>query len=216
MAGRGVAYATKLPNGARVVVRHNRHGGLFARLTGDRFLTPTRAPYELATSIRLTMSCHVATPPILAYAVYDAGPFLRRSDVVSFEIPNATDLAAVLVTGTDVERREAIHRAASLIGALSKCGARHHDLNIKNVLLMRNVHEPSSMQAYVLDVDRVTFGKPGSAEITEANIARLQRSARKWRALHGARIDERELEWLALTARDFVSMPTLSASSTRS
>jgi hypothetical protein len=216
LAGRGVAYATKLPNGVPVVVRHNRHGGLFARLTGDRFLAPTRAPYELATSIRLTKSCDVATPPIFAYAIYDAGPFLRRSDVVSLEIPNATDLAAVLMRGTDVERREAIHKTAFLIGSLSECGARHHDLNIKNVLLMRNVVEPSSMSAYILDVDRVTFGQPRSAEITESNIARLQRSARKWRALYGARIDERELEWLALTARRSVSMPPAPRSSTRS
>src|SRR4051794_5825633 len=46
--GRGVAYAVPLPqSGVRVVVRHNRHGGFFAPLTGDRFLPPTRAPYEL-------------------------------------------------------------------------------------------------------------------------------------------------------------------------
>lgn len=215
LAGRGIAYAAKLPSGLPVVVRHNRHGGLFARLTGDLFLTPTRAPYELTASIRLT-KCGVPTPPMLAYAIYDAGPFLRRSDVVSLELPDATDLAAVLMQGTDAERREAIHKTAFLIGYLSDCGARHHDLNIKNVLLMRNVAEPSSMSAYVIDVDRVTFGEPRSAEITEANIARLQRSARKWRALYGARIDERELEWLALTARRVASEPVVSPSSTRS
>jgi Lipopolysaccharide kinase (Kdo/WaaP) family len=215
LAGRGIAYAVALPGGERVVVRHNRHGGLFARVTGDRFLSPTRAPYELAASIRLT-NCGVFTPTIVAYAIYDAGPLLRRTDVVSLEIPNATDLAAILVHGTDVERREAIRKTAFLIGSLSECGARHHDLNIKNVLLMRNVVEPSSMSAYVLDVDRVTFGQPGSDEITEANIARLQRSARKWRALHRARIDERELEWLAVTSRRAASSPTVSPSSTRS
>jgi len=215
LAGRGIAYAVPLPNGTRVVVRHNRHGGLFARLTGDRFLAPTRAPYELAVSHRLTM-CGVLTPPIVAYALYPAGPLLRRSDVVSMEIPDATDLAAVLVHGTEPERREAIHKTAFLIASLGDCGARHRDLNIKNVLLARQLHEPSSMAAYVLDVDRVTFGRPGSVEIIERNIARLQRSARKWRALHGARVEERELEWLAVTARRLMSSPSASPLSTRS
>ena len=215
LAGRGIAYAVPLPNGTRVVVRHNRHGGLFARLTGDRFLAPTRAPYELAVSHRLT-TCGVPTPPILAYAIYPAGPLLRRSDVVSMEIPDATDLAAILVHGTDPERREAIHKTAFLIGSLGHCGARHHDLNIKNVLLARQLHEPSSMAAYALDVDRVTFGRPGSAEIIERNIARLQRSARKWRELQGARIDERELEWLAATALRSASSASASPPSTRS
>ena len=215
LAGRGVAYAIPLPDGARVVVRHNRHGGLLAPLTGDRFLAPTRAPYELDTSIHLTR-CGVLTPTIVAYAVYDAGPFFRRSDVVSSEIPDGTDLATILVHGTDAERREAIHKTAFLIASLADCGARHHDLNIKNVLLSRQPAEPSSMAAYVLDVDRVTFGRRGSADIIERNIARLQRSARKWRELHGARVDERELEWLAVAARRSASSPSASLPNTRS
>ena len=49
--------------------RRNRHGGLFAPLTGDLFLSPTRAPYELAASLNL-LSVGVPTPAILAYATY--------------------------------------------------------------------------------------------------------------------------------------------------
>ena len=38
LRGRGVAYAVPLPDGeTRVVVRHSRHGGLLAPVTGDRF-----------------------------------------------------------------------------------------------------------------------------------------------------------------------------------
>ena len=46
LRGRGAAYAVPLPDGqTRVVVRHSRHGGLLAPVTGDRFLPPTRAPH---------------------------------------------------------------------------------------------------------------------------------------------------------------------------
>src|SRR5512132_1118280 len=48
LVGRDTVYAVELPAttadggpGTRVVVRHARHGGLLAPLTGDRFLAPT-------------------------------------------------------------------------------------------------------------------------------------------------------------------------------
>jgi 3-deoxy-D-manno-octulosonic acid kinase len=94
LSGRGVVYAAPLPNGDRVVVRHNRHGGLLAPLTGDRFLSPTRAPYELEASLQLIAN-GVPTPEIIAYAVYRAGPLLRRSDVASREIRDSADLATM-------------------------------------------------------------------------------------------------------------------------
>jgi ribosome maturation factor RimP len=44
--------------------------------------------------------------------------------------------------------------------------------------------------AFVLDVDRVEFGAPGSADIAARNLARLIRSARKWRKRWNLDIDE--------------------------
>lgn len=210
LAGRGVAYAVPLPGGARVVVRHNRHGGLLAPITGDRFLAPTRAPHELATALRLTR-CGVPTPEIVAYVVYEAGPLLRRSDVASREVPDSADLAAVLTAGTPHERRAALDATASLISQLSACGARHHDLNVKNVLLAPR----GAPTAYVLDVDRVEFGRPGDSRVTEGNLERFMRSARKWRALHGARVDESELARIAASVRRFVASRSSSGAPAR-
>jgi hypothetical protein len=206
LSGRGVAFAVPLPNGERVVVRHNRHGGLLAPLTGDRFVAPTRAPYELAVSLRLT-KCGVPTPEIVAYAVYDAGPLLRRSDVASREVRDSVDLAAILTTEDAAKRRAALDATAMLISLLSACGARHHDLNVKNVLLARVSspnNSPSAPRAYVLDVDRVEFGRPGDSRVTERNLARFVRSARKWRELYGARVDDGELARLAAAVRRLV------------
>lgn len=215
LAGRGVAYAVPLPGGERVVVRHNRHGGLLAPLTGDRFLPPTRAPRELAIALRLT-TCGVPTPEIVAYAVYEAGPLLRRSDVASREVPDSSDLAAVLTGGTARERGAALEATTSLIARLCLCGARHHDLNVKNVLLASGAG--AGLTAYVLDVDRVELGRPGDSRVTEGNLERFMRSARKWRALHGARVDEADLARVAASVRRFVASRSSSgaAESTRS
>lgn len=196
LAGRDVSYAIPLPrSGTAVVVRHNRHGGMLARFTGDRFLPPTRAPYELDVALRLA-AAGIPTPDLVAFAIYAAGA-LRRSDTLTREVASAHDLAAVLTQGDDEERASALGATAALVAALSAAGARHHDLNVKNVLLERR---DGGLQALVLDVDRVTFERPGEA-VLERNLARLLRSARKWRDRYGARVSEAELAELATAAR---------------
>jgi 3-deoxy-D-manno-octulosonic acid kinase len=202
LTGRGVSYAVPLPNGERVVVRHNRHGGLLAPVTGDRFLPPTRAPHELDVSVRLRDG-GVPTPEIVGYVTYRAGPFLRRCDVASREIANGRDLAAILTAGSPEERRAALDATAPLIAALSARGARHHDLNVKNVLVAAD--SAGAMTSFVLDVDRVEFGRPGDSRITERNLERFMRSARKWRELHGARIEEPDLVRIAATVRQLMT-----------
>jgi hypothetical protein len=179
LQGRGATYAVPLPQSTdRVVVRHNRHGGLFGRLTGDLFLSPTRAPHELEISLELS-KLGVPTPEILAYALYPPGGVLQRSDVCSRE------------TGT--ERAAAFLATAELLAALARAGARHHDLNAKNILLTYE-------SAYVLDVDRMTLGgKPESVLV--GNLARLGRSLRKWRDQCGARVSERDITELEASSR---------------
>ena len=194
LRGRGVAYAVNLPlSGLRVVVRHNTHGGLFAPLTRDRFTPPTRAPYELETSIALTR-LGVPTPEVVAYVLYPPGGLLQRADVCSREVPGSRDLADILATASD--RVAAIAATADLVASLSRVGARHHDLNAKNILL-------TDEKAYVLDVDRLTLGEKPEAAL-DANLARLSRSLRKWREQFGARISDDEISELhALAQRAF-------------
>lgn len=204
LAGRGVAYATPLrDDGGRVVVRHNRHGGLFARVTRDLFLPPTRAPRELDTTQRLR-AAGVATPEFVAYVIYRAGPVFRRSDVATREVPNASDLSTAIMSRGDAHRRRALAATAELLARLSAAGARHHDLNIKNVLLTERDGKP---EALVLDVDRVEFFDDGTRPI-EQNLARLLRSARKWRKRYGAFVTEAELSELSERARALTTSST--------
>jgi hypothetical protein len=197
-AGRGAAYAIPLPSsGERIVVRHNRHGGMLASLTGDLFRAPTRAPLELALSERLR-ALGISTPQVLGYVAYPALAGLERADVATREIEDSNDLSAALMSIDRTVRDRALRATGSLIETLAEAGARHHDLNIKNVLLQERA--TSRPQAFVLDVDRVTFGLDRRSAI-QANVARLIRSAKKWQRLHAAAVTDAELDSFAAMAR---------------
>lgn len=195
--GRGPSYGAPLPaGGVRVVVRRSRHGGMFAWLTGDLFVSP-RAPHELEMSLRLSRA-GVPTPEIIAYAIYRAGP-LRRADIVTREIPAARDLGDALGDAeTSAVRRAMLDSAARLLREMARAGARHPDLNVKNILLAPGVDGPST--AYVLDVDRVVFGRPDDPRIAQANLKRLTRSLRKWREQQRLTMPDSDLTWLAAAA----------------
>lgn len=179
LQGRGVAWGVALPGGLRAVVRHSRHGGLLAPLTRDLFLTPARAPRELATALRLEQA-GIPTPRVLAYAVYTAAGPLCRADVVTARV-EGVDLATALREQQGREERHAIRVAVSrLMHALHAAGATHPDLNARNVLVARPF---ADRLAYVLDVDRVSFGQanPEPPRGTWKNVTRLQRSLLKLR-----------------------------------
>ncbi|MEO7457061.1 MAG: lipopolysaccharide kinase InaA family protein [Gemmatimonadaceae bacterium] len=197
LAGRGVAYAIPLPvSGTRVVVRHNRHGGLLAPVTGDLFLPPTRAPHELDVSLRLAKA-QVRTPAVLMYGIERRHVVFRRADVMTLEVANGRDLSTYMLPDEEeVARAQAWSAARALVRALNAAGARHHDLNVKNILVAPG---KVGLEAWVLDVDRIEFGKPNDAGVVNGNTVRLLRSARKWRDTRGALFDEREIAALGRT-----------------
>jgi len=197
--GRGASYGISLPSSSeRVVVRHNRHGGMLASMTGDLFRAPTRAPLELEVSERLR-SLGIPTPQVLGFATYSIALGFERADVATREVENSSDLSASLLSHDSAVRARALEATAGLIRGLGDAGARHHDLNIKNVLLQVQ-KEQSIPRAFVLDVDRVTFGLDRRSAI-EANVDRLIRSAKKWRRLRSALVTDAELDSFAEMAR---------------
>ena len=174
--GRGPAYAITIAD-TPIVVRHARHGGMLAPVTRDIFFGRPRAAHELEVSLRLR-AAGVATPQVLGFARYRVAVGFWRADVLTREIPDATDLVTVLAHDVPAADRSAIWDAVRvLIENLSRLGARHADLNVKNVLIERAVD--AHPVAYVLDVDRVTWGAPGAQAVLRANWDRLNRSARK-------------------------------------
>lgn len=202
MHGRGVNYGVTLPAGSEpgqstaVVVRRNRHGGLFRCITGEFFPTPSRAPLELLNALQLA-AAGVNTPEVVAYAIYPACLNLVRSDVVTRRLPEGGDLPDVW-RKADSSAREAILAAvATLLSALAEAGAWHADLNLKNIYISG---QGSALTSYLLDVDRVTF--PGCNDIADRNFNRLARSARKWRTKWGLDFDDKAIECLAALSRE--------------
>ena len=201
LRGRGVAYAVPLPDGAtKVVVRRSRHGGWLAPLTGEIFLSPTRAPHELDVSLRLARE-GIPTPEVIAYSTYDVAPMLRRADVATREVAGALDLAATLGRDRDpASVREAVRVVAKLLARMAVAGARHPDLNVRNVLIARD--DNGHRAAWLLDVDRVWFDAPRHPRVREANLSRFARSARKLREREGLPVGDGEMALLAALARE--------------
>ncbi len=198
LQGRGVVYVAELPEAAHTVaVRHAWHGGLFAPLTGDRFLMPTRAPREAAVNVLLRAQA-IPTPELLGYTLYPAGPGLRRVDVVSRYVPDAWDFGAVLLnTAPGIGLEAAVRALIVLLTQLASARAVHPDLNVKNILLVR---EPDALRAWVLDVDVVDFRAIPPAGVMALNVRRLVRSIRKWHARHELPLDEQWLTGFAQSA----------------
>lgn len=200
--GRGVAYAVTMPGVGDLVMRHSRHGGLLAPLTRDLFLPPTRAPLELAASLRLR-AAGVPTPELVAWLTYDAGPLFRRADVATRLVTGGRDLADVLCAPARDEGPTApwLVATGALLAALARAGARHPDLNIKNVLLAHDGATRQRPTAYVLDVDVVQFRAAATVrDVAAANWARFARSLRKWQTRHALHVRADEIDALRAAA----------------
>lgn len=202
--GRGLAYAVPLSSGDLVVVRRSRHGGLLRSFRDEKFIGATRAPRELEISLALRR-LGVATPEIVAYATYPAGPMFRRADVVTREVPKSRDLAAALGTLSHSDsKRSLIIATGKLLASLSVAGARHPDLNLRNILIADNDH--GGLVALALDVDRVWFDAPCSQAVLAANLRRLARSAAKWRRAQGLPIEEADMLAIESSARELIEL----------
>ena len=185
--GRATAWGTRLPiTGMDVVVRHAQHGGALAALTGDRFLMPSRAPWELEVSLRLR-AAGVPTPELVAYVLYPAGPGLCRVDVATRRLPDGGDFPTMWQKANSTSRDRIIEATAALVRSLGAAGAHHADLNVKNVYL---AGEGSSWCAYALDVDRVRFFPSDDYRARQLTLARLVRSMEKSRTQFGLVIDD--------------------------
>lgn len=202
--GRAPVFAISLPDGCgQVVVRHATRGGMMSRISKDVFLRPTRGLRELLNSLRLR-ALGVSTPEVVACVTYYAGWMLRRSDVATEEIVGGHDLSVVLSTFKETGHRDmAIAAAIKLLRALTRAGAYHKDLNLKNILLTSE--DGAELEAHVIDIDRVRFSTPGSPLVARANLGRLLRSLRKWRELNGLPFTEEEARRLEREALEGIT-----------
>ena len=192
--GRATVWGVRLPGSVLdVVVRHAQHGGVLAAVRGDRYVWPGRAPWELAVSLRL-QEAGVPTPDVVAYALYAAGRGFCRCDVVTQRLPDGADLPVAWKAGKAEERAALLEAVGALLRDLRAAGAQHVDLNAKNLYVSR---DDGKWYAWVLDVDRVRFRRANDPSVGAKNLARLDRSLRKWRERDALEISDTELSRLA-------------------
>ena len=197
--GRTTAWGVCLPGAAiDVVVRHGRRGGLFAAVRGDRFVWPGRAPWELEASLRL-QDAGVRTPDVVGFALYPAGLGFCRCDVATRRLPAGAEFPLAWGAADEKARDEIIMAVGTLLRDLRSAGARHVDLNAKNVYLARDA---GRWHAWVLDVDRVRFGAPDDVDVGTQNLARLDRSIRKLRGRSAFTVDDAALTRLGALAAE--------------
>lgn len=179
-AGRGPHGRLDLGGGIGVIVRRYRHGGLFAPLTGDRFLGKRRflREFELA---RRAWATRVPTSRPVAVG-WRGGVLSTRGFIATLEIGGACDLLELLTKPLSESARVAAAVAvAKAVLALHEAGVCHADLHLKNLLVGEDAAE-EGYHAWVIDLDlarQESGALPLSARI--ANLARLYRSVEKHR-----------------------------------
>jgi hypothetical protein len=124
------------------------------------------------------------------------GPF-ARADVATRLLRGLALPEAWAAATTDDARWALIDALAGLLGALRQAGARHPDLNVRNILILDAATGPT---AAVLDVDRVVFGAQGDVALAQQNLERLLRSMRKARVGYGVNFTSRHNERLRTAA----------------
>jgi len=201
LEGRGPAWAIPAPGGGndRWVVRHFRRGGaLAARLLGDRYLRwGIPRPLQEMEAGGEASRRGIATPEVMAAAVYPSGAFYR-GDLVTRLIPGSADLATLLfppeegspTAGTRfvppelqaVPAEQLLGLAGEAIGRLAAAGVLHRDLNARNLL---PALEGGGVRMYVLDLDRARFRPRPLLDGGLRMVRRLRISLRKWEARTG-------------------------------
>ena len=177
--GRGVLAVHPLEDGGALLVRRYRHGGALRALTRDYFFTwPPRPFRELALTEEAHRRGVPTVEPLAALVVRLIGP-VYRGWLVTRQLEGARDLWAVAQADNFVaaEKASCLEAAARAVRTMHRCGIDHSDLNLKNILLRREV---GHWRAYIIDLDKSRlYSNAAPAARAEKNLARLERSIRK-------------------------------------
>jgi 3-deoxy-D-manno-octulosonic acid kinase len=197
LEGRARVPVVHTPRGRWVVRRYHRGGRVAGPLLRDRYLRVGRPrPLVEASASHETRRRGIATPRVMAGAVYPIGPFYR-ADLVTEFVANGGDLARALFHDArpPAERSEILRTVGALIARAAAAGIEHADLNAKNVLLDSTAGGATPL---LLDLDRCRVLPPGMAGDPIPMLERLERSLRKHADRTGKPLGN--AEWTSLRA----------------
>lgn len=174
--GRGTALVLALGSGEEAVLKHFRRGGILGPVLGDYYWGRHPRPLqEIADSERLR-AAGIRTPEILAAHVRYLFPWLYQADLVTRRVPEAKDLADFLVETRGSRRGRALQAVGRLVRRLERAGAHHPDLNLRNFLIEQS---PVGDEAWLIDLDRLSWPESVDDGTRVAHLARILRSYRK-------------------------------------
>ncbi len=154
-----------------LVLRTLTHGGTFARLSGERFLSPDRSLRELEISAYLRAR-GIPTPEILALRFIRSGLFYHIT-VITKMVPDSVDLLTYL-EGAPEDSLPILRQTGALIKKMHAAGVYHADLHLKNILLDRD------KTPWMLDLDKAYRFSTLGAVLERKTLGRFIHSGRKW------------------------------------
>ena len=169
-----------LRGGERALIRSYRHGGMFRSVTGNIYFTwPPRPLRELAVTEELRRRGVSTVEPCGACVEPVWGPFYRGW-FITRELAGARDLWEAVSGDFTIEfdTTAILRAAAAAVKRMHLEGVYHRDLNLKNILVRREIN---AVQSYIIDFDKATLFLGRLPErIAQRNLNRLFRSLRKF------------------------------------
>jgi len=179
LAGRGDLRVLDL-DGARLLCKQMRHGGLLGGLLGDCYID-RRKPLNEMRVVAHALSHEVPTAELPAVMTQRSVLPFYRYWVFSRELPAAVDMLGYLRTRrARRERIPAVAAAARAVRAMHDAGLFHADLNLKNLLVRPD--GAGGAEAFVIDFDKARLAPHMSVRRRFRNLRRLWKSAEKARS----------------------------------
>ena len=171
--GRGGTVHVRV-NAHEVVVRSYRRGGLPAWVLRDTYFGCRPRPFREIGALDTLRRRGVPVVEPMGACVHWLLPGCYKGWIATRYVPGARSLWDWATdTASSWDRRSVWRAVGRAIRQLHDAGARHPDLNLRNVLLASGTDAP---MVWLVDFDRpcLSGGRP-----PEADLLRLERSARK-------------------------------------
>ena len=169
-AGRGSVWMVKSDHG-KWVLKHYYRGGLYAKVSRDKYLWSGFDNTRAVREFRLLMHMYekgLPCPKPIAVQVKKTG-FFYTNDLITQYIQHQTTFAKKLNESS--ENSELWSHIGHVIARFHHAGIYHADLNVHNLLI-------SDGQIYLIDFDKGEI-KNTQKNWPQANLARLKRSIEK-------------------------------------
>ncbi|MCD4655498.1 hypothetical protein K8T06_16380 [bacterium] len=174
LRGRIPVYSGKLANHT-VLIKRLSHGGLFASITRDRFISPNRL-FNTVKSADFLLNKGVLTPEVLFITWQHTLTGYRCESGLEY-FSGGLDASEFFFEKSELscnKSKKCAQEIGKLVRRLHKLNFLHPDLNLMNFLVLRNHH------LVLLDLDKATPpAKPLTETQEQQNLARLIRSVRK-------------------------------------